>query len=293
MATIDVFTPIVDDPRLWGRIAAVNAASDVYAMGATPLFALAFAAWPRDQLPLSLLSEVLAGGQEAAQEAGWVVAGGHTIDGPEPLYGQAVVGEVALDELTTNAGGLAGDALVLTKPIGTGLVATAVKRRPATAVASGGELETLYRAAVTSMTTTNAAAAVTARKHGAHAATDITGFGLLGHLRQLAIASGLAAVVEADRVPMFAGVAGLVATGEVPGGTMRNLDTVRDALIVEGVEEDVLVVLADAQTSGGLLVALPPESAEDAVAELRASGHDAARIGALALDPTPGTITIR
>lgn len=293
MATIDVFTPIVDDPRLWGRIAAVNAASDVYAMGATPLFALAFAAWPRDQLPLSLLSEVLAGGQEAAQEAGWVVAGGHTIDGPEPLYGQAVVGEVALDELTTNAGGLAGDALVLTKPIGTGLVATAVKRRPATAVASGGELETLYRAAVTSMTTTNAAAAVTARKHGAHAATDITGFGLLGHLRQLAIASGLAAVVEADRVPMFAGVAGLVATGEVPGGTMRNLDTVRDALIVEGVEVDVLVVLADAQTSGGLLVALPPESAEDAVTELRASGHDAARIGALALDPTPGTITIR
>jgi selenide, water dikinase len=294
VATVDVFTPIVDDPRTWGRIAAVNAASDVYAMGGTPLFALAIAAWPRDRLPLDVLADVLAGGQEAAEEGGWVVAGGHTIDGPEPLYGQAVVGEVDVDRLLTNAGGRPGDALVLTKPVGTGLLATAVKRRPVEAVAAGGELADLYRVGVREMTRSNADAAAAALDLGAVAATDVTGFGLLGHLRELARASGVDAVVEVTAVPRLDGVTGLVAAGEVPGGTLRNLEHVRPYLDAPGVDEHDLVVLADAQTSGGLLVALPPDRADELAATLRASGHTAAVVGHLT-DPAadPGHLTVR
>jgi selenide, water dikinase len=294
VATVDVFTPIVDDAATWGRIAAVNAASDVYAMGGIPLFALAIAAWPQDRLPLEVLAEVLAGGQAAAEDGGWVVAGGHTIDGPEPLYGQAVIGEVDPDRLLTNAGGRPGDALVLTKPLGTGLLATAIKRRPAAAIAAGGELADLYRDGVREMTRSNAVAAAAALELGAVAATDVTGFGLLGHLRELALASGVDAVVGSTAVPRFAGVADLVAAGEVPGGTVRNLDHVRPRLDAHGVSEDDLVVLADAQTSGGLLVALPPIRADELAATLRASGHAAAVIGHLT-EPAadPGHLTVR
>jgi selenide, water dikinase len=242
VATVDVFTPIVDDPATWGRIAAVNAASDVYAMGGTPLFALAIAAWPRDQLPLGPLSAVLQGGQEAAEAGGWVVAGGHTIDGPEPLYGQAVVGEVDPDRLLTNAGGRPGDALALDL--------------------------------------------------GAHAATDVTGFGLLGHLRELARASGLAARIEPDRVPRLEGIETLLAAGEVPGGTRRNLDHVRPHLDSGGFDEDALLLLADAQTSGGLLVALPHGPAGALVDTLAEEGHHAAVIGQLQEGAEAGAITL-
>ncbi len=282
MATVDIFTPIVDDPVTWGRIAAVNAASDVYAMGGTPRFALAIAAWPREQLPLEILGEVLRGGQEAAIDGGWIVAGGHTIDGPEPVYGQAVIGDVDEDALLTNAGGQAGDALVLTKPLGTGLITTAVKRRPADAIAPGGELHEAYTAAVAEMTRANALAAEVARRSGAHAATDVTGFGLLGHLRNLARESGLSAEVTASAVPRLPDLAARLAAGEVPGGTTRNLDDLRGDLETAGeVVEDDLIVLVDAQTSGGLLLALPAAAADDAVASLVADGHDAARIGQL------------
>jgi selenide,water dikinase len=292
VATVDVFTPIVDDAATWGRIAAVNAASDVYAMGATPLFALAIAAWPQDRLPLELLAEVLEGGQAAAAEGGWVVAGGHTIDGPEPLYGQAVIGEVDPDRLLTNADGRPGDALVLTKALGTGLVATAVKRREPAAVAPGGTLHATYTAAVASMTTRNDRASLRAVEVEARAATDVTGFGLLGHLRSLALASGVGAEVEVAAVPRLLGLDALLAAGEVPGGTRRNLAHVRDHLDAPGVGEDDLLVLADAQTSGGLLVALDPAAADDLVTALRAAGAPAARIGRLT-DAAPGTLLVR
>jgi selenide, water dikinase len=292
VATVDVFTPIVDDPATWGRIAAVNAASDVYAMGGTPLFALAIAAWPRDQLPLGPLAAVLQGGQEAAEAGGWVVAGGHTIDGPEPLYGQAVVGEVDPDRLLTNAGGRPGDALVLTKPLGTGLLATAIKRRPTAAVEPGGDLADLYAAGVGEMTRSNARAAALALDLGAHAATDVTGFGLLGHLRELARASGLAARIEPDRVPRLEGIETLLAAGEVPGGTRRNLDHVRPHLDSGGFDEDALLLLADAQTSGGLLVALPHGPAGALVDTLAEEGHHAAVIGQLQEGAEAGAITL-
>jgi selenide, water dikinase len=292
VATVDVFTPIVDDPATWGRIAAVNAASDVYAMGGAPLFALAIAAWPRDQLPLEPLAAVLEGGQEAAAAGGWVVAGGHTIDGPEPLYGQAVVGEVDPDRLLTNAGGRSGDALVLTKPLGTGLLATAIKRRPAAAIEPGGDLAALYAAGVGEMTRSNARAAALALDHGAHAATDVTGFGLLGHLRELIRASGLAARIEPGRVPRFGGIEALLVAGEVPGGTRRNLDHVRPYLDSHGIDEDVLLLLADAQTSGGLLIALPHGNADELVDALVHEGHAAAVIGELHGDGDPGAIAL-
>ena len=292
VATVDVFTPIVDDAATWGRIAAVNAVSDVYAMGGTPLFALAIAVWPRDELPLELLSEVLAGGQEAADEGGWVVAGGHTVDGPEPMYGQAVVGDIDPEAVLTNATARPGDALVLTKPIGTGLVATALKRRDATAVGPGGELEEAYTAAVTEMTRTNRAAAEAARDAQAHAATDVTGFGLLGHLHQMLVSSGVAAEVDRDRVPRLPGVEAMLAAGEVPGGTRRNLDHVRPHLSADGVPESDLVLLADAQTSGGLLLSMEPTAAEEVVARLRGDGHAAAVVGRVR-DGAPGGIAVR
>jgi selenide, water dikinase len=267
-------------------------------MGGTPLFALAIVAWPRDRLPLDLLGDVLRGGQDAAADGGWVVAGGHSIDGPEPVYGQAVIGEVDPDAVLTNAGARPGDALVLTKPIGTGLLATAVKRREPSAIAPGGAIHELYTVAVAEMTRTNAVASQLARAARAHAATDVTGFGLLGHLREMLAASRVCAVVDADRVPRLPGIDALLAAGEVPGGTLRNLDDVRPDLRVDGeVTDDTLVLLADAQTSGGLLLAVPAEAADDLVERLTAAGHTAARIGELhdpgATGLPAGSITVR
>jgi selenide, water dikinase len=290
VATIDVFTPIVDDADTWGRIAAVNAGSDVHAMGGTPLFALAFAAWPAGELELDLLATVLAGGQAAAAEGGWIVAGGHTIDGPEPLYGQAVVGEVDPDRMLTNAAGHPGDALVLTKPLGTGLTTTAVKRHDPSATAPGGELADLYATAITEMTRSNGTAAQLALDLGARCATDVTGFGLLNHLREITRASGTGARVEVDAVPRLEGLDPLLVAKQIPGGTQRNLAHARQDLdVAVTVAEDDLVVLADAQTSGGLLVALPEAAAEELVDGLRAAGHDAARIGQLTDDPSGRT----
>ena len=190
VATADFFTPIVDDAFTWGRIAAANAVSDVYAMGGTPLFGLNLVAWPNGELSLDLLGDVMLGGADAAAEGGWVVAGGHTVDGPEPMYGMSMTGEVDPAHLLTNAGGRAGQVLVLTKPLGTGLLATAVKRSERDAVAAGGALHDVYEAGVREMGRLNDAAAAAARAAGATTATDVTGFGLLGHLHELASASG-------------------------------------------------------------------------------------------------------
>jgi selenide, water dikinase len=269
VATTDFFTPIVDDPRLWGRIAATNAASDVYAMGGRPLFALNLVAWPTDALPAEVLAEVLAGGADAGKACGFVVVGGHSIDDPEPKYGMAVVGEVHPDRLLTNTGLRPGDALVLTKRLGIGIATTAVKRGVAT-----GEL---VDAAVASMVAPNAEASVAAVAAGATGCTDVTGFGLLGHLRKMAAASGVDATVRVADVPFLDGVRELAESGVVPGGSQRNRDWVRE--VVDGASELDLLLLADAQTSGGLLFGAAPDRAERAVAELTAQGVPAAVVG--------------
>ena len=284
VATVDFFTPVVDDARTWGRIAAANAVSDIYAMGGSPLFALNLVAWPREQLPLELLSEVLLGGAEMAEEGGWVVAGGHTVDGPEPMYGQAVVGEVDPAVMLTNAGGQVGDALVLTKALGTGLVTTAVKRCEPSDVAAGGKLAEAYDAALAGMTRLNAAAAATARASSATAGTDVTGFGLLGHLHKLALASDLSAVVDVEAVPVLPGAWLLLDGGFVPGGTVRNREFV-EPWVEKSDDERLLTMLCDAQTSGGLLFCCRPEAADGAVAELLGTGHAAAVVGQLVEGP--------
>jgi selenide, water dikinase len=268
VATTDFLTPVVDDARTWGRIAAQNAVSDVYAMGGRPLFALNLVAWPRDELPLDLLGEVLAGGADIAAESGFVVVGGHSVDDPEPKYGLAVVGEVAPDRFLTNTGLRDGDALVLTKALGVGVATTAIKR--------GVASEALSAAAVASMTASNATAARVALAAGATGATDVTGFGLLGHLAKMAAASGVDAEVDVAAVPFPAEVRALAEAGVVPGGTQRNLASVIAMLDDGGYGEVDRLLLADAQTSGGLLFGATPERAAAAVAEL---GPPAAVIG--------------
>ena len=298
VSSADFFAPVVDDARTWGRIAAANAASDIYAMGATPLFALNLAGWPRDVLPLDLLGEVLAGGADAAAEGGWVVAGGHTVDAPEPTYGMSITGIVRADTddghgagLLTNAGGKPGQALVLTKPLGTGLLATALKRSEPDAIAAGGTLSAAYEAGVAEMCRLNADAASVALRVGATAATDVTGFGLLGHLAELAAASGVSAAVDASTVPLLPDATLLATDGFVPGGTQRNLDHL--AARLDSGDELTRTLLGDPQTSGGLLFTCDHTSADRAVRELRDSGHTAALIGELTADSTTtATITI-
>jgi len=277
VVTTDFFTPIVDDPFDWGRIAATNALSDVYAMGGTPLLALNLVAWPREGLPFELLARVLDGGAAAARQAGCLVAGGHSIDDAEPKYGLAVVGTVHPDAVLTNRGGRPGDVLVLTKPIGLGVISTALKRDRATAehVAT----------AVGVMTTPNRAARDAAVEVGVDAATDVTGFGLLGHLRELCVGSGVGARLEAAAVPVIDGVRPLLAEGMVAGGTRRNHAFVAPDVDFGGLPEPEQLLLADAQTSGGLLLAVPPERAERLLAACRERGTlVAAAIGVLTDD---------
>ena len=277
--TTDFFTPIVDDAYAFGQIAAANALSDVYAMGGKPLWCLNLVGWPREKLPLDLLGEVLKGGAETAGRAGAVVLGGHSIDDPEPKYGLVVVGEVHPDLMTTNAGARAGDRLVLTKPIGTGIVATAIKKGAAGADA--------VQAATASMTALNDGAAEAGRDAGVRGATDITGFGLLGHLNEMLVASGVAAEVWAGAVPRLAGVRRLAEEGHIAGGTRRNLEAARATTTFDpGLDEVERLILADAQTSGGLLLAVPAAAAAGLVKGLAARGTLAAAvIGAVIAGP--------
>ena len=260
MVTTDFITPVVDDPRTWGRIAAQNAVSDVWAMGGRPLFALNLVAWPRDELPLALLAEVLAGGAEIGTESGFVVVGGHSVDDPEPKYGLAVIGEVAPEKILTNTGLRDGDVLVLTKALGVGVATTAIKR--------GEASEALAATVVASMTASNGPAARAALAAGATGATDVTGFGLLGHLAKMAAASGVDAEVDVAAVPFPAEVRALAEAGVVPGGTQRNLASVIAMLDDGGYGEVDRLLLADAQTSGGLLFGAAPDRAAAAVAAL-------------------------
>jgi selenide, water dikinase len=246
--TLDFFTPLVDDPADWGRIAAANAISDVYAMGGTPRVALNIAGWPVDELPLELLADVLGGAREIASRANVAVVGGHTITTEkEPLFGMAVTGFVDPDRVVRNSTAKPGMRLFLSKPIGTGLITTAIKR--------GATDEEHARRAVETMTTLNADAAAAMVRDGAAAATDVTGFGLLGHLRRMLEASGCAAVIRADGVPLLPDVLSLARRDVVAGGTKRNHAWLQEVVDWGELTTPEQVVLADAQTSGGLLVA--------------------------------------
>jgi selenide,water dikinase len=268
--TTDFFTPIVDDPRDFGRIAATNALSDVYAMGATPLVALNIAAFPSKTLPLSLLGEILLGGAEAARDAGIVIAGGHTIDDPEPKYGLAVVGTVHPDRVWRKGGARVGDALVLTKALGTGILSTALKRELVR------ESDPDVRVMVASMSTLNASAARIAKdtKITVHAATDVTGYGLVGHLLEMVRQSeGVRAVLDAGSIVALPGALELARKGVLPGGTRSNREHAGAAFrVTDAVEDAVAWLCTDAQTSGGLLFAIPEGEASGFVEALQREG---------------------
>lgn len=275
--TVDFFTPIVDDPFEFGRIAAANALSDIYAMGATPLIALNLVAYSLEHLGTDMLSEILRGGAAIAAEAEVAVLGGHSIDDREPKYGLAVTGVVHPDEVLTNAGGRPGDALVLTKPLGAGAVTTALKRG----------LEAPLERAVEVMSTLNRHAASAARLAGATALTDVTGFGLLGHLHELAAASGVAAEIDAESVPAIDGVIELLKDANeraIAGGTRRNRAHAETfTTFAPDVAEAHRWLVCDAMTSGGLLAAVP---------EKEATRIPGAVIGRLTEGPA-GTISVR
>jgi selenide, water dikinase len=282
--SVDFFTPIVDDPFDWGRIAAANALSDLYAMGARPILALNLVAWPVEELSLDLMARVLQGGAKVAAEAEIPIVGGHSIHDPEPKYGMAVTGLADPERLLRNSTAPAGARLILTKPIGTGIVSTGIKRGFATAEQ--------VQAAVDLMTTLNRAAADAAMEAGAEAATDVTGFGLLGHLHEMLAASGVAAVLDASAVPLLPGLSELAARGAIPGGTRSNL-TYLDPWVDWGELPDMeRLVLADAQTSGGLLLAVSEDRAEGLRAALDARGVGGADIGST-VRGDPGRIEVR
>ncbi|MGE5461243.1 MAG: selenide, water dikinase SelD [Solirubrobacterales bacterium] len=281
IATLDYFTPIVDDPYDWGRIAATNALSDVYAMGGRPLLALNVVNWPVDDLPLEMLGRVLQGGIDVATSAGAAVLGGHSITDPEPKYGMVAIGLVDPERIVRNSTARPGDRLFLTKPLGLGIVSTALKR--------GVAPDDLVRRAVELMTTLNDRAAEAMLEAGAVAATDVTGFGLLGHLHRMLAASGVAARLEASVVPVLEGVLELARQGVVPGGSGRNHAFVSPHVDWGGLDEPEQLVLADAQTSGGLLVAAP--EGERLAASFEARDVPFAEIGTV-IEGRPGTIAI-
>ncbi len=278
VATVDFFTPIVDDASQWGAIAAANALSDVYAMGGTPLFALNLVGWPREKLPFELLGDVIKGASDVAQRAGCAVVGGHSIDSTEPLFGMVVMGEVHPDRMFTNAGACAGDVLVLTKPLGTGILTTALKREAFIEAGLGD--------AVRSMTTLNDGAAKAALRAGVSAATDVTGFGLLRHLGNILTASRVAAEVAFEALPLLPHALSLAARGIVPGGTLRNLEAARDLDWAGDLQPHERVLCVDAQTSGGLLLAVPQENEAALLDALRdAQTPAAAVIGRIVAGP--------
>jgi selenide,water dikinase len=281
VASVDFFTPMVDEPEVFGAIAATNALSDLYAMGATPLMALAVACFPRDADP-AVLGAVMRAGAETAASHGCPVLGGHTVDDPEPKYGLAVLGTAHPDRLLTNGAGRPGDVLVLTKPLGVGI---------AIAAAAMGDASALP-AAVESMLASNRAASEAALAHGVRCATDVTGFGLLGHLREMAAASGLEAVVDAGRAPALPGAHELAARGHAPGGAGRNRDFLTAWVDVDAVVPDpARALLVDPQTSGGLLLAVGPSQRDALLGALEAAGAGAYEVGILR-DGPPGRIRV-
>ena len=271
--TVDFFTPVVDDPYWFGRIAAANAFSDVWAMGGRPAFALNLVGWPVAKLPMETLGEVLRGGAESARLAGAPILGGHSIDDPEPKYGLAVTGLVHPDRILRNVGARPGDVLLLTKPLGSGILTTALKRGLATK-------EAIDRVTEVMAALNRAAGEVLAASGAVHALTDVTGFGLLGHAWEMAEGSGVSMRIRAAAVPLLEGVHDLAAKGVVPGGSKANLEWVTpNARFAPSLPPTTPIVLADAQTNGGLLAAVDAARAEALLATLRAAGVAGVAIG--------------
>jgi selenide,water dikinase len=269
--TVDFFTPIVDDPVDWGRIAAANALSDVYAMGGTPLTALQLLSWPRDVLPWSTAADVIDGAVEVLTEANCTLVGGHSIDDSDPKFGFAITGTVHPDRMITNKAARPGDRLVLTKALGTGVISTAVKEGEAPSSSES--------AAITSMIRLNAAASAAAVTAGIRAGTDVTGFGLLGHLAEMLQASDVSATIDASALPVLPGAADIAAAGHVPGGTKRNYKAVKNAVDFGSTPAAIQTILTDAQTSGGLLLSVPETDLDGLVDAIIAGGDIAAIIG--------------
>ncbi len=263
ISTTDFFTPVVDDPFDHGRVAATNALSDVYAMGGTPLLAIAILGWPVDRLPAEMAAQVIAGARSVCNDARIALAGGHSIDAPEPFFGLAVTGEAPIGHIKTNSGARPGDLLALTKPVGTGILATALKR--------GKIKDDDQRILIDLMTRSNAVGSEFGKLEGVHAMTDITGFGLLGHLLEMCDGSGVSASLELLKIPRISGIMEYVAQGHYPDGTFRNWKSIAPRVKAEE-NMEVMMTLADPQTSGGLLIAFDPSSAKG-VSDIL-TGHD-------------------
>ncbi|WNG38969.1 selenide, water dikinase SelD [Archangium violaceum] len=273
VSTVDFFPPVVDDPYQFGAIAAANALSDIYAMGAKPLFALNLVGFPKDR-PMEELSKILAGGQAKADEAGIPILGGHSVQDPEPKYGLAVTGQVHPKKVLTNAGAKPGDVLMLTKPLGSGIATTAIKR--------GVASEELTERVVALMSTLNkkAGEVFASGKFKVNALTDVTGYGLLGHLLEMMTGAKAKAFLDLERIPIISEVPALAQQGVVPGGTKSNLAHVaKKVRFPKGLPEDIQWVLADAQTNGGLLASVPARDAAKAYRALERAGVDVALIG--------------
>ncbi|ABZ85056.1 selenide, water dikinase [Heliomicrobium modesticaldum Ice1] len=283
--TVDFFTPIVDDPYLFGQIAAANALSDVYAMGGRPVTALNLVAFPTKTLPMKVLGEILRGGADKVREAGAVLLGGHSIEDKEPKYGLSVTGVVHPDRVWTNGGARPGDGLILTKPLGIGIISTAIKKGKASPDA--------VAAATEAMTALNKTAAEVLSDFSVGGCTDITGFGLLGHGLEMARASRCSLRIHAGKVPIIPEARDYAIAGYVPGGSKCNLSTVSPQLhLAADLQPETGILLADAITSGGLLVSLPEKEVEAAIAALHNAGVTSARyIGSVSGD-APGTISV-
>jgi len=284
--TVDFITPIVDDAATFGAISAANALSDVYAMGGVPQAAMAICGFPEDKLDHDVLAEIFAGGRDKAAEAGCAIVGGHTVIDPELKYGLCVIGTVRPGCELLQSGARAGDRLILTKPLGTGLAGQAIKK--------GVLGKTDERDVISCMTTLNRDASEAAIAHAARAATDVTGFGLLGHLHHVLAASGVRARIDRSHVPEFPFAAELLAQGLVPGGTRRNLEYVEPHVhFGASLSEADRLLLCDAQTSGGLLIAIPEAHADALRRDLEARGVTAATEIGVVLDGEPGSIEVR
>ena len=254
--SVDFFTPIVDDPYTFGQIAAANSLSDIYAMGGMPLHALNIAEFPSDDLPLEILTEIMQGGLEITKQANIPILGGHTIKDPVPKYGLVVTGRVKKKNLTLNSTAKAGDVLILTKPLGSGIIATAIKKDKAP--------RSIMEEAVNVMTNLNSGGAKAMNAVGVNACTDITGYGLLGHLLEMCQGSKISATIECNEIPLMQGVFELAQKGFIPGGTKRNLDhVIPNVNFSKNISQEQKYLLADAQTSGGLLISVPKDKAED------------------------------
>jgi selenium donor protein len=271
VATLDFITPVVEDPEAFGAVAATNAISDIYAMGARPIFALNVVNFPRGALPLHYLEAILRGGASVATDAGIPILGGHSVDDPELKYGMVVLGTIHPHRIIRNAGARVGDRLVLTKPLGIGIITTAIKAQQAD--------DAVVARALHVMTTLNRSAAEAMVRAEAHGATDVTGFGLLGHLAEIVRGSGVGARIWAQQVPYILGARALAERGLIPGGSRRNLDSIREMVtFAAALTELDHLMLADAQTSGGLLIAIAPERVEGLLADLRAADSLAAAV---------------